>query len=314
MELDMSTKLITLSAIATFLGGAAMADVPNVAVDIAPVHSLVARVMQGVGEPSLIVAPGASPHEYSLRPSEATALQEADLVFWVSPDLTPWLDDAIDTLASDAAVTQLLEVDGTTELQVREGALFEAHDHEDHEDDDDHDHDKEKDHDDHEHEENDHGAHDPHAWLSPDNGAVWLNAIAAQLSAVDPKNAGAYFANAATGREELAALSDEINAILDSVRGRNFIVFKSEALSEIYKDTTKATPIIFVLTTGADPTTMLLRYCKEMDKEETLGVISLGQGQGPKATKMIENAAKDGSWVDLFSENKKSTKILGTIA
>merc|ERR1719335_522637 len=59
--------------------------------------------------------------------------------------------------------------------------------------------------------------------------------------------------------------------------GRNFIVFKSEALSEIYKDTTKATPIIFVLTTGADPTTMLLRYCKEMDKEETLGVISLGQ-------------------------------------
>ena len=221
----MSTNLITLSAIATFLGGAAMADVPNVAVDIAPVHSLVARVMQGVGEPSLIVAPGASPHEYSLRPSEATALQEADLVFWVSPDLTPWLDDAIDTLASDAAVTQLLEVDGTTELQVREGALFEAHDHEDHEDDDDHDHDKEKDHDGHDHEENDHGAHDPHAWLSPDNGAVWLNAIAAQLSAVDPKNAGAYFANAATGREELAALSDEINAILDPVRGRNFIVF-----------------------------------------------------------------------------------------
>ncbi|MEL0007906.1 MAG: zinc ABC transporter substrate-binding protein, partial [Luminiphilus sp.] len=110
----MSTKLITLSAIATFLGGAAMADVPNVAVDIAPVHSLVARVMQGVGEPSLIVAPGASPHEYSLRPSEATALQEADLVFWLSPNLTPWLDDAIDTLASDAAVTQLLEVNGTT--------------------------------------------------------------------------------------------------------------------------------------------------------------------------------------------------------
>jgi zinc transport system substrate-binding protein len=61
--------------------------------------------------------------------------------------------------------------------------------------------------------------------LSPDNGAVWLNAIAAQLSAVDPDNAGAYFANAAAGREELAALSAEINGILDPVRGGNFIVF-----------------------------------------------------------------------------------------
>ncbi len=250
----MSRNLITLSAVATLLGGTAMADVPNVAVDIAPVHSLVARVMQGVGEPSLIVAAGASPHEYSLRPSEASALQEADLVFWVSPDLTPWLDDAIDTLASNATVTELLEADGTTELPFREGALFEAHDHGDHEGGEDHDdhnheehaegedhdghdheeHAEEAGHDDHDHEDHaaadgheghDHGEHDPHAWLSPDNGAVWLNAIAAKLSAADPDNAGAYFANAAAGREELATLSAEIIEILDPVRGRNFIVF-----------------------------------------------------------------------------------------
>ena len=271
----MSRNLIPLSVAASLLGGTAVADVPNVAADIAPVHSLVARVMQGVGEPSLIVAPGASPHEYNLRPSEAAALQDADLVFWVSPDLTPWLDGAIDTLAGDATVTELLEVDGSTELPFREGALFEAHshgdeghddhdheahdhddehdghDHDEHAHDDDHDgHDNEEhakdaehddydhkehdhDHEEHDHEEHadhghdghDHGDHDPHAWLSPDNGAVWLNAIAAELSAADPDNAGAYFANAAAGREELAALSAEINGILDPVRGRNFIVF-----------------------------------------------------------------------------------------
>jgi zinc transport system substrate-binding protein len=282
METDMSRNLIPLSVAASLLGGTAMADVPTVAADIAPVHSLVARVMQGVGEPSLIVAPGASPHEYNLRPSEAAALQEADLVFWVSPDLTPWLDGAIETLAGNATVTELLEVDGTTELPFREGALFEAHAHGDegHDDHDhDHDHAEDKEHDEHDHEEHaegedhdhkdhaeeaghddhdheehaegeahnhddhdhgdhdheehadhghgghDHGDHDPHAWLSPDNGAVWLNAIAAQLSAADPENAGAYFANAEEGREELAALSTEINGILDPVRGRNFIVF-----------------------------------------------------------------------------------------
>ena len=236
----MSRNLIPLSVAATLLAGTALADVPNVAVDIAPVHSLVARVMQGVGDPSLIVAPGASPHEYSLRPSEAGALQEADLVFWVSPNLTPWLEGAIETLAGDATIIELIEVEGTTELPFREGVLFEAHahgdadhaakdhDHSDHaveEGHDDHDHQEHADHEDHEHAGQDHGEHDPHAWLSPDNGAVWLNAIAAQLSGADPDNAGTYFANAAAAREELASLRAEINDILDPVRDRNFIVF-----------------------------------------------------------------------------------------
>ncbi|MDD9720813.1 zinc ABC transporter substrate-binding protein [Sulfitobacter sp. PR48] len=249
----MSRNLAPWSLAAVLLAGTALADVPNVAVDIAPVHALVARVMEGVGEPSLIVAPGASPHEYSLRPSEAKALQDAELVFWVGPELTPWLDDAIDTLADDATIVALMESEGTTELPLRENALFEAHHHgdeqhaEDHEG---HDHAEHENHDDHadhaeehdghdhaghehgehdhgeqEHAGHDHGDHDPHVWLSPDNGSAWLNTIAAALSAADPDNAGAYFANAAAGREELADLRIEINSILEPLRGANFIVF-----------------------------------------------------------------------------------------
>ncbi|WP_170423789.1 zinc ABC transporter substrate-binding protein [Ruegeria arenilitoris] len=260
----MSRKLLPFSITAALLGGTAMADVPNVAVDIAPVHSLVARVMEGVGTPNLIVQPGASPHEYNLRPSEAAALQDANLVFWVGEDLTPWMEGAIETLSDGATITALLEADGTTLLDFREGALFEAHDHgdDDHghderaegEDHDDHEHAEEKDHDhadheyhdhgdehaegeghdheDHEdhaghddHHGHDHGEHDPHAWLSPENASAWLNVIAAQLSATDPDNAGVYFANAAAAREEMAALSAEVAATLDAVRGGNFIVF-----------------------------------------------------------------------------------------
>ncbi|MDX8352559.1 zinc ABC transporter substrate-binding protein [Cognatiyoonia sp. IB215182] len=292
----MSRKLLPLSVTAILMGGTAMADVPNVAVDIAPVHSLVARVMEGVGTPDLIVQPGASPHEYSLRPSEAAALQNADLVFWIGEDLTPWMENAVETLAEGAAVTTLLETGGTTLLDFREDALFEAHDHghdehEDHDaakeasdhdhDHDDHDHEEQADadghdHDDHDHEEHaeaeahdhdhdheehaeaeahdhdhdheehaeadahdhdhddhghddhaghDHGEHDPHAWLSPTNASTWLNVIAAQLSAADPDNAGAYFANAAAARAEMEALSAEINATLDPARGGSFIVF-----------------------------------------------------------------------------------------
>ncbi len=159
----MSRNLLSISITATLLGGTALADVPSVAVDIAPVHSLVARVMDGVGEPSLIVQPGASPHEYNLRPSEAAALQEADLVFWIGEDLTPWMENAVETLAGGAAVTTLLEADGTTLLDFREDALFEAHDHGDDEDHEDHgdDHKDEHAHDDHDDHKDEH-AHDNH--------------------------------------------------------------------------------------------------------------------------------------------------------
>ena len=220
----MSRKLLTLSLTTTLMGGWAYADTPQVAVDIAPVHSLVARVMDGVGTPDLIIQPGASPHEYSLRPSEAAALQNANLVFWIGPDLTPWLTDTIKTLAPDAAVTALMEVDGTIKLEFREGALFEAHAHED---DDDHVDEAHDDHDDEEtgHEGHGQGAHDPHAWLSPQNAMTWLNVIAGQLSAADPDNAGAYFTNAAAGRTEMEALIGEVIATLDPVRDGQFLVF-----------------------------------------------------------------------------------------
>ena len=160
----MSRKLLPLSATAALMGGTAAADVPSVAVDIAPVHSLVARVMEGVGAPKLIVPPGASPHEYSLRPSGAAALQDADLVFWVGEDLAPWMADAVKNLAVNATVTALLEADGTILLDFREGALFEAHahedeDHEEHADEKGHDHD----HDEHAHDDEDGHEQEEHA-------------------------------------------------------------------------------------------------------------------------------------------------------
>ena len=132
----MSRKLITISTIMTLMSTSVIADVPNVAADIAPIHSLVSRVMDGVGAPKLIVQSGASPHGYRLRPSEAKALQDADHVFWMGEELTPWLDSAIGTLASKASVTTLLDQQGVILHDFREGALFEAHDHSAHGDDD----------------------------------------------------------------------------------------------------------------------------------------------------------------------------------
>ena len=133
------------------LSGTASANVPKVVTDIPITHSLVTRVMAGIGMPDLIVDRGASPHEYSLRPSNAASLEVADLVFWISNGLTPWLDDALNTLARNAKVIELMDAKGATVLSFREGATFETHSHQHKQDEDGHDeHDEDK-HDEDEH-------------------------------------------------------------------------------------------------------------------------------------------------------------------
>lgn len=203
---------------------------PQVAADIAPVHALAARVMKGVGEPALIVRPGASPHDYALRPSEAAAMQRADVVFWVGEALTPWLGKAIHAVAADAASVQLRDAPGVALLAVRTGATFAPHAHDEHADEaDEHDDDlavASEDHateaDGHDH---DHAAFDEHLWLDPENAKAWLTAMATALSTADPANAATYFANASAGRAELDALSAEIAATLAPAHGRPFVVF-----------------------------------------------------------------------------------------
>ena len=187
------------AAVLAALSSPAAADPPRTVADIAPVHSLAARVMEGVGEPALLIPPGASPHEHALRPSEAAALQSAELVLRVGDALTPGLGARIATL-SGARVLILADAPGTDALPLRE----------DHDDDHEHGHE---------------GAVDPHLWLDPANAAAWTDAIAAALAEADPENAERYAANAAAARGELAALAEEVAATLAPVRGRPVIVF-----------------------------------------------------------------------------------------
>jgi zinc transport system substrate-binding protein len=244
------------------LSTAAWADVPRVATDIAPVHSLVSQVMAGVGTPDLTIPPGASPHSYAMRPSEARALAAADLVVWVGPALTPWMGEPIKALAGDALHLELEDVVGTLVLKNRAGVAFEAHEHgedhdehvghddeDDHEGHDDHDADDHDDHDDHandhddddyddhedhddhddhaDHDEHNHaaGAVDPHLWLDPVNASLWLNAISDVLGQIDPENSALYAANASKAQADLSDLQASIQTELTPLQGRPFAVF-----------------------------------------------------------------------------------------
>ncbi|MED5391697.1 MAG: zinc ABC transporter substrate-binding protein [Pseudomonadota bacterium] len=201
------------------LSGTASANVPKVVTDIPITHSLVTRVMAGIGMPDLIVDRGASPHEYSLRPSNAASLEAADLVFWISNGLTPWLDDALNTLARNAKVIELMDAKGVTVFPFREGATFETHSHQHKQDEDGHD--------EHKHDEDEHatGNVDPHGWLDPYNGKIWLDVIATALSKIDPTNSDIYFANATQAKADIDTVISELEATLAEFRGTNFIVY-----------------------------------------------------------------------------------------
>ena len=124
--------LIGAVSLLAFLAGAgvpvAAAEIDVVA-SIKPVHSLVAGVMQGVGEPVLLVKGTGSEHSYSLRPSAARALEQAALVFWVGEAMETFLVKPLQALAGDAKVIELWEVPGLTLLPTREGGMWEAHEH-----------------------------------------------------------------------------------------------------------------------------------------------------------------------------------------
>lgn len=209
---------------------------PRVVTSIKPLHSLVASVMEGVGTPDLIVSGAASPHAYALKPSQAQALENADLIFWIGHELESFLEKPIETIGANARAVELIDSTGLMQLPFREGGPFEAHMHdeddgnEDHADGADHDHKEGEEHaeadGDHQdgHEDHDDGF-DAHLWLDPLNAKVFVGAIGEALSATDPANASTYAANVARTNEKLDALIREINTTLAPVHGKQFIVF-----------------------------------------------------------------------------------------
>ncbi|AYD01020.1 zinc ABC transporter substrate-binding protein [Neorhizobium sp. NCHU2750] len=214
---------LLLSSVALLAASGAFAATPNVVVSIKPIHSLVASVMQGVGEPKLIVEGAASPHTYSMKPSNAAALQNADLIFWIGHGMEAFLEKPLEALGSKATVVTLEDAPGLTKLKFREGGVFEpeaeeeGHDHG-------HDHDAsgEEAHDDGDH---DHDGNDVHLWLDPMNAKAMTEEIEKQLVQADAEHAAIYQKNAADLMKKLDALDAELKTELSPLKDKPFIVF-----------------------------------------------------------------------------------------
>jgi zinc transport system substrate-binding protein len=184
----------------------------NIVVSIKPIHSLVASITQGVSEPFLILQRQASPHTYSLRPSEAKKLRKAKTLFWIGDELENFLVKPLETLGRRAKIITLSKSPGLARLEFRKAIQFKskkglANKTSDH---------------DHGHQ---HGQIDQHFWLDPVNAIAFSREIEATLKSMDPANAQIYDTNAKQLRNRLNTLQRETAAKLTPLNEGRFYVF-----------------------------------------------------------------------------------------
>ena len=198
---------------------------PKVVTTIKPLHSLVAQVMDGVGEPELLIKQG-SPHGYQMKPADAKNVAEADLILYVSHELETFMPPLLKKSGKEHSI-EWAALPNLYPLPTRHGGMWEEGD-----DDDDHDH---GDHHHHEHEHgheqghdhhgHHHGAYDAHLWLSIARSKLLLEQTATELAAMDPANAAKYRDNAAKAAADLDALKTGLTTKLQPVQKRPFMVF-----------------------------------------------------------------------------------------
>ena len=210
MHLKKKIPLI-ISIISTLFYFSALKAEIKVVTSIKPIHSLVSYIMEGVDSPDLIVDGYNSPHGFSLKPSHAKMLQEADIVIYVGEGLEEFLEKPLQSLSQNAVKFELLKQSGMKKLKFRERNIFEGHD-----DHDDHGHGKKKkdDHDDHGHDDHGHGhgEFDPHIWLDPMNAKIIVKKVTNQLSKLDKENSSTYKSNSKKALKEIDNLIKQVKS------------------------------------------------------------------------------------------------------
>ncbi|WP_204382567.1 zinc ABC transporter substrate-binding protein ZnuA [Aeromonas veronii] len=186
---------------------------------IKPLGFIAAAITDGVSEPKVLLPTGASPHDFSLRPSDIRNINSAGLVVWVGPELEGFMAKP---LANHPHALTLTQVEG---MPLFNYATQDSHDSHDH---DDHDH-AAHEHGDHDHDEGHEGHHhegvDPHIWLGPTQAKVIAKAIASELGKLDPANQARYDANLAAFDTKVDAKDKVIAGQMKAVNEKGYFVF-----------------------------------------------------------------------------------------
>lgn len=226
--------------------------------------------MDGIANPKLLLKGSVSAHSYSLKPSDAKNLQQADLVVWVGEELETFLKKPLASLAHRVKVVNLINQDAIST------ATLHPHGHntsnrlavDTEEQNQAHALDK-------------HNFVDPHIWLDPFNAIAIVKITAETLSAMDKNNSEHYQRNSHQLIRDLGDLHKSLKQQLKPVRDKPFMVYH-DAYGLFVKR--YGLNSVGAITTGPDrkPSAQRLHHVREVLLETGAGCVFLEPQFEPK--------------------------------
>lgn len=213
MNLNRLSMAVAAVLTCLFASDAGSAE-PKVVATIKPLHALASGVMADIATPTLLVRGKDSEHGYALKPSEAKALGQADLIVWIGEPLETFMTKPLSGLPKKVRVLEVSEIDGLKRLKPREGGVWDRHDQHGHS-----------------HGKKQAAKHDRkdeidgHVWLDIDNAKLIVRALARALGEIDGVNRAVYERNAASLSAGLDGLDAELKARLAPIKDQPYIVF-----------------------------------------------------------------------------------------
>lgn len=204
--------LLCAALSAAFLTLTAQSANAAVVTSLKPLGFIASAITDGVTTTAVILPDGASEHDYSLRPSDVKRLQNADLLFWVGPEMEAFMVRSAQQVPAQKQVV-MAQLDGV-KSQLMKGA--DEDEHEGHEG---HDHDENSEH--HHH----HGEYNMHLWLSPEIARLSAVAIHDKLVEVMPQSRAKLDANLKAFEASLAQADKQVGNELAPLKGKGYFVF-----------------------------------------------------------------------------------------
>lgn len=243
----MVKTLVAMISLVFFCVSSASADRLRIVSSIAPVHAIVVAVAGERAQADLLLQGSASPHHFSLKPSHARLLQEADFVVLIDFGLESFLEKPVHSISSiktielaDASGIQLWE---TREIGVLSSGHTKSHSHG-------HDHGHESHHD------------DLHLWLDPLNAIAMADYLVSVLSDADPTGETTYRENAERFREQVEQVTETIQRQLSPYNNQTYVVFH-DAFQYFEKRFGMMSPAVLTLNPEMAPSAKVVRQVRE---------------------------------------------------
>lgn len=219
-----------------------------------------------------VTKPGAEIHDYQPTPQDVVRAQDANLVLWNGMNLELWFEKFLDNVrgAPSAVVS-----DGVVPMPIS-GGQYE-------------------------------GRPNPHAWMSPTNGLIYVENIRKALVANDPANAAIYDRNAAAYAEQIRAIDEPLRTSIARIpEDIRWLVTSEGAFSYLARDYAMKEAYLWPINADQQGTPQQVRTVIDLVKANRIPVVFSESTVSDKPARQVadETGARYGGvlYVDSLSE------------